>query len=158
MTEKIIINRNDIWITIEPVILDKNGNLEEQKNQFVCYFKRTKPGLIKGEQFKDQNNIGMVFSSVEEAKQYAIKTLEHIIYPPFFLHPLEYNSSNYKEIMNKDVLIDIGIDENKTIKGKIIECSATHNDRNLIASIRIRKENGDTDFYSIMEVTKISLL
>jgi hypothetical protein len=157
MTEKIIINRNDIWITIEPVILDKNGNLEEEKNQFVCYFNRTKPGLIKGEQFKDQNNIGMVFSSVEEAKQYAIKTLEHILYPPSFLSPSQYNYLNYKEIMDKEVLIEIGLDNiDRTIKGKITKCSAVFNNPDLIASIGVQEDNENIVFYSIKEVRTIS--
>lgn len=154
MTETHIINRKEVWITYESILEENEDGLLESVG-YVCSYNLEKPGLISGESFKDEENETIKFQNIEDARSYALARLPYIIYPSYFLHPLNYNSSNISEIMHKPILIDIGSDlENieKTVEGKIITCTSASDNHHLLASVRVNKVNGEIKVYSIFEI------
>lgn len=155
-TEKLLINQNEVWITIESIKLQTENGIEEQTNQFICYISYSEPIGTFGTPLKNKNNNRKIFGSYNDAKKYAIEHLRIKLYPLNFHHPLEYNSTNVFEILYKNLLIDIGDLENttKTIEGKIVKCISTSNDGNSIGSITVEHSNGRMETYSIMDIKK----
>jgi len=157
-TTKTKINGKDIWISVNPITEElPNGFLQDSENQYICFYSFTEPtGISYGAIFKDYNDNNKIFESAENAYSYAKKTLSDEIYPERFEHPLDYNLDNVSEIMNKSLIVDLGIwgeDEVKeTILGKVVGVNLTNVGEINISSLKIEKENGITKFYSIMEI------
>ena len=156
ITEEIIINRNQIWLSYEEVLKSNKENVLEPAG-YICYFNREKPQLILGESIKHNNGKIRQFETIKEASEIAKVILERKIYPPFFLDPLLYEMHNIAEIMHKPIKIEIGqtseqIDE--IVEGKIIKCTSVSNKHNLLAYILVEKTNEETQTYSIFDLQK----
>jgi hypothetical protein len=159
MIEKYNINRKYVWLTYENIFEKNEDNLLESLG-YICSFNLEEPGLISGESFKDENSKDIIFNSIEDAKKYALTRLPNDIYPHNFLSPLSYDASNVSEIMHKPILLEIGLDSDnivKTIEGEIITCTSASNDRNLLASVRIKKANGEIEVCSVFEIQKFKI-
>ncbi|WKL50441.1 hypothetical protein Q1W71_11865 [Flavobacterium pectinovorum] len=156
--EEIIINRNQIWLSYEEVLEVNKDNVLEPAG-FICYFNREMPQLIFGESIKDDNGKIRRFDTIKEASEIAKVILERKIYPPFFLSPLLYEMYNIAEIMHKPIKIEIGQtseDIDEIVEGKIIRCTSTSNNHNLLASILFEKANEETQTYSIFDLQKFN--
>lgn len=158
-TEKLFINQNEVWISIESIKLKTENGIEEQANQFICFISYTEPIGSFGIPIKNKNNDRKIFDSYHNAKDHVIQLLRVELYPLNFYHPLEYNSKNVFEILYKNLLIDIGDLESttKTIQGKIVKCVGTSNDRDAIGSITVENSNGSLETYSIMDIKSFRL-
>ncbi|WP_343626582.1 hypothetical protein [Flavobacterium lindanitolerans] len=67
---------NNIWLVINSVKFETEKGIEEQLEQFICYYKYSLPNDINyGEIFKDKNNDRIVFSSIQDARNHAISFL-----------------------------------------------------------------------------------
>ncbi|WP_029034557.1 hypothetical protein [Salinimicrobium terrae] len=153
-TEKLLINRNEVWISIDSIKLKTEEGLVEQSNQFISYISYSEPEGFIGLPILDENEERKIFSSVEAAREYAINLQRRILYPSNFDDPWEYDSTNVFEILYKPILIDL---EDKTIEGTIIRCTSTSNNRNAIGSITVKKLNGAIRSYSIVEIKKFRM-
>lgn len=159
MTEQIQINRQTIYLTIENVRIETKNGIEEQKNQFVGFFKYNPPtSIIFGEQIKNADGENVIFNSSELAKNTIINQLEKTVYPPSFLKPMSYTKKNLPEIMYKELIFDIGnfsTDEiNETIVGKITNCTMASNSSISPVSVRIMTNKGERRL-SISEIKNI---
>jgi len=150
-TQKLIINRNEVWISIESIKIETEEGLQEQSYQFICYISYSEPEGFLGQPILDDNKERKIFTSVEAAKEYTIHLQRKVLYPSNFDNPLEYNSTNVFEILYKPILIDL---DDTTIEGTIIRCTGTSNDHNSIGSVTVEKSNGKISSYSIMEIKK----
>lgn len=77
MTEKIQINRQIIYLTIDNVRVETNTGVQEHENQFVAFVKKERLNEINlGEQVKNAKGENVVFNSREQAKEFVIKDLK----------------------------------------------------------------------------------
>jgi len=125
MHEKLLINRNTKYLTIDNVRIKTRSGIEERSNQFVAFVKDTAPTEVNlGEQVKTDDGQNAIFTSFEEARNSAILSLERSTYPPDFFHPLIYSKDNISEIMHKYLAFDIvnNGDEIETVFGIMTKC------------------------------------
>lgn len=121
-TERIQINRNKIYLTIENLTKESVNGIVKIENQFVAFWNKDKPtSLNLGKQIKNLHGEKLVFCHVDQAKYKSIEILKNKIYPLDYLPPLKYTSENICEIMHKELVFEIE-PNNEIIKGKIVEC------------------------------------
>ena len=162
MTEKILINRNEIYLTIDNVRFETEKGIVEKNDQFIAFYKNSPPNeIIFGEQFKDKNGKNVVFPSIEIAREYALATLKKAIYPPDYLHPLHYKKENLDEIMNKKLKFDIGSANNEivndTIEGVLTFCTLAANPPHLPATATIITAEGQEKKFNFFEIKSIRI-
>lgn len=160
MVERLEINRNIYYLTIECVTVNNGGVIEELKDHFVAFIKQNPPSEIHfGEQLKDDNNEKLVFISPKHAKDYAIELLIKTTYPPDFLHPLHYTSENIGELMHKELIYDIGRpnsrDIERRIKGRMVEYTHATNPPNLPAEVVILTNEGIREALTFFHIKNI---
>jgi hypothetical protein len=160
MTERILINRNELYLTIDNVRIETEKGIEEKNNQFIAFFKDTPPNELNyGEQLKDKNGRNIVFPSFESAKDYAFSLLKKIVYPPNFLHPLRYKKEDLDEILHKRLIFDIGSNNNEniseTIEGVMVSCSLAANPPYLPGIATITKNDGQEKKLTFFEIKQI---
>lgn len=150
MTEQILINRQQIYLTIDNVKLKTDNGLEEQENQFIGYFKNDPPNEISfGEQIKNTKGENVIFHSVDQARNEISEMLKRKIYPPSFFNPMEYTAENLPEIMHKELWFGVGDFDSDEIKesfqGKIINCNLASASvpSNMPYSVRLITDRGE---------------
>ncbi|MDD7887963.1 hypothetical protein [Flavivirga sp. 57AJ16] len=141
-TERITINRNHVWLSFDNVRIETENGIEEKEDQIVCYYKLTEPNEINyGTQLVDSNDVRLLYSSIDHAKQEVIAFLINDVYPPNYIHPLEYTKENLPEIMNKTLIFDVGTQNSDEIQeslvGVMTNCTLASNPPHLPGTARI---------------------
>jgi hypothetical protein len=159
-TERIIVNRNHIWLSFDNLRIEKENGIEELENQIVCYYKLTEPnGFYYGAQLADSNDIRLIYNSIEHAKQEVIAFLRNDVYPPNYLHPLEYTKENLSEIMNKTLIFDIGNqnsdDIQESLVGSMTNCNLASNPPHLPVTARITLLDGSERRLNFFDIKRI---
>ena len=161
--ERIIINRNNIWLTFDNLRIENENGIEEFEEQIICFYKLTEPdGVIYGQQLTDSNNERLIYNSIEQARQEVSSFLKNDIYPPNYIHPLEYTKENISEIMNKILIFDVGTQNSEKIQESIVgamtNCTLASNPPHLPGTARITLLDGRTqkrfDFFQIKRVRR----
>ena len=161
MTEKIVINRQVVYLTIDRLRFENEDGVNEQENQFVAFIKNTPPNdIIVGEQIKNNDGENTIYESFEKAKESIIIRLKKEIYPPNFLHPLNYTKENLSEIMFKELIYKLGTPNNnsveETIIGVMTTCSLASNPPYLPATATIECNDGKIRKISFFEIININ--
>ena len=162
MTEKIEINRQALYLTIDNFKVETKDGIEIKANQFVVYFKYEPPTeIILGEQIKNDEGGNAVFDSADDAKSFAVEKLKRTIYPPNFLHPLKYTTENLGELMHKELIYDIGnpnsTEITETFEGVMTGYSLAANPPYMPATATILSIDGsekDLTFFDIKRIRR----
>jgi hypothetical protein len=159
-TEHLIINRSPVWITFDKIKSNHQDARSKALSFVVCYVKLSEPkNEDYGELLKNEQDEILVYANIDKARQRIINVLNTIIYPPDFLHPLEYTVYNVEEIMNKWLHIFIGAIDSEEIsyclKGVICQCSFAGNPSYLPVAVKVRRENKKEKIVHIFEMKKI---
>jgi hypothetical protein len=160
MTTEITVNRNIFYLTTDNFRIETANGYIEHEDKFVAFWKKTPAdAIVLGEQIKSENAENIVFSSRQEAKDYAVEKLEKSIYPPDYYHPLDYTKENLSEIMHKQLIFDIGQaqieDIKESIRGKMIDCTLASNPPFLPGTATIITTNGITKKLTFFEIKRI---
>lgn len=159
-TERIIVNRNQIWLSFDNLRFETENGIEEMENEIVCYYKLTEPNEINyGAQLVDSNNIRLIYNSIDHAKKEVTAFLKNDVYPPNYLHPLEYTKENLSEIMNKALIFDVGNqnsdDIQESLVGSMTNCNLASNPPHLPVTTRITILDGSERRFSFFEIKRI---
>lgn len=162
MTERIFINRNILYLSIDNVRIETQNGIEEKDDQYVAFLKDSETNPLNfGEQVKDSDGENIVFYSPQQAKEYIVAELKKSIYPPNFINPLRYTKENLSEIMHKKLFFDIGqvnnADIEETIEGTMTECFLAVNPPNLPAQAKIitsNREEIEIDFFRLKRIRR----
>ena len=159
-TELLMINRNPVWVTFRKSNIDNTENQTEINEQVVCYIKLSKPeGEDYGKLLTNKKNEAVCYPSISQARDKICYILKAKIYPPDFLHPLEYTIEDVDEIMNK--LLNIGIGDvyseetDYSVKGIIYNCSFAGNPPFLPVAAQVRLDNKTEKTFNFFEMKKI---
>ncbi len=161
-TERIIVNRNYIWLTFDNLRRETENGIEESENEIVCYYKLEEPNEINyGMQLVDSNDVRLIYNSVEHAKQEVTAFLINDVYPPNYLNPLEYTKENLSEIMDKILIFDIGNqnsdDIQESLVGAMTNCTLASNPPHLPGTARVTLLDGSErrlDFFQIKHIRR----
>lgn len=159
-TEKITINRNDVWLTFDNLRIDTNDGPQELNDKIICYYKLTESNDISyGQQIIDSNDTRLVYASIDGARKEVSEYLKTIIYPPNFLHPLNYKKEQLEEIMNKTLTFDVGTQNSdeitETIIGSMTNCTLAGNPPYLPGIARITLQNGNERSFNFFQIKRI---
>lgn len=79
MVRIITFGSKKIWLYFEQLHIyqDDDDSFFSELEEYICYFKFSEPTpLIHGELIRGQNNIPIVFKSIEEAEEFATEYLQ----------------------------------------------------------------------------------
>jgi hypothetical protein len=160
MKERLEINRQIIYLTIDNVRIDTENGIEEKDNQFVAFIKNEQPNdLNLEEQVKNNKGENIVFPSIDYARGFVVEKLKKTIYPPDFLHPLHYKKENLDELMHKELVYDIGKpnsdDIQDTIQGMMVECTLAANPPHLPGNATILLSGGSKRNLTFFDIKRI---
>jgi hypothetical protein len=160
--ERIIVNRNYIWLTFDNLRKESANGIEELENEIVCYYKLEEPnGINYGMQLVTSSGVRLIYNSVEHAKQEVTAFLLKDVYPPNYLNPLEYTEENLSEIMDKILIFDIGNqnsdDIQESLVGAMTNCTLASNPPHLLGTARVTLLDGSKkvlDFFQIKQIRR----
>ncbi|MCM0665104.1 hypothetical protein [Flavobacterium tyrosinilyticum] len=157
---QVIINRIPYWLTFEAINVETEKGIEEVPNKIICYYSSTQPNQINyGTTLKDENNISLTFETIQIARETTIDYLERIVYPPTFIHPLEYKKEDLPEIMHKPLTFDIGSVNSDIIKeslsGIMTQCSLAANYPHLPGTATIQTTTGQIRSFNFFEIKRV---
>ena len=77
------------------------------------------------------------------------------------MKPIDYTKDDFKKIVNKDIVIEVGPSSNDTVtnklEGKIIKYGLASDFPNLPVDINFRSLNGEEKYFGILELKSINL-
>jgi hypothetical protein len=79
MTEKISINGKDVWVMVEPHIIENDEPGEQLKEYFIAYYTFQEPGLAGGKMFTEEDDSPKLFESPVEALEFATEELLRVL-------------------------------------------------------------------------------
>lgn len=159
-TEIVTVNRTPVWVSFNYHTV-KNTVTGSLHNFIECYYKLSEPRNGDfGKLLTKSKEEALLYSHIDEAKSSICHILKSVIYPPDFLHPLEYTIENIEEIMNKELVIETGDIESEeseySFVGIISQCSFAGNPAYLPVAAKIRLENNDEIICNFFQLKKIS--
>lgn len=78
-TEHVIIDENDVWISIDSLRISTQNGIEEQEGQFLCYISFKEPNIFFGDLLRDDARKIILFENRADAREAAINFTRGIL-------------------------------------------------------------------------------